>query len=91
MIRAHILVQGRVQGVGFRQFTYRAAVELELTGWVRNLPDGQVEIVAEGEELPLTSFMSLIRQGPPLSRVDAISATNTELTERESIAFEFRR
>jgi acylphosphatase len=91
MIRAHILVQGRVQGVGFRQFTCRVAVELGLTGWVRNLPDGRVEIVAEGEDLPLTSFMSLIRQGPPLSRVDAISATNTELTERESIAFEFRR
>lgn len=91
MIRAHILVQGRVQGVGFRQFTCRAAVQLGLTGWVRNLPDGRVEIVAEGEDLPLTSFMALIRQGPPLSRVDAISATNTELTERESIAFEFRR
>ncbi|TRO54393.1 acylphosphatase, partial [Candidatus Bathyarchaeota archaeon] len=49
MIRAHITVEGRVQGVGFRANTNRMANQLGLKGWVRNLRDGKVEIIAEGE------------------------------------------
>jgi acylphosphatase len=66
------VVSGRVQGVGFRWFTLdRAAVE-GVTGWVRNLPGGEVEVVAEGEADSMTRFERAIRQGPPRSRVDDV-------------------
>jgi acylphosphatase len=49
-VRAHVLVSGKVQGVFFRQKTQRQALSFGVTGWVRNLPDGRVEAVFEGEE-----------------------------------------
>lgn len=63
-MRRRYLVGGRVQGVGFRYFTQRTAVRLGLTGWVRNLPDGGVEVEAQGSREVLTSFESALRQGP---------------------------
>lgn len=65
-------ISGRVQGVGFRYFTEGAAVRHGLHGWVRNLPDGRVEIAAEGEPEALERFERQIRQGPPGARIDAI-------------------
>ena len=62
--RAHALVDGRVQGVGFR---YSASIEAEyraLTGWVRNLPNGRVELVAEGSAKAVESLVDWCRQGP---------------------------
>ena len=67
--RLRVLVSGRVQGVGFRYFTQRTAAELGLTGWVRNLRDGRVEAVAEGERANLEQLLAAIRRGPPSSRV----------------------
>jgi acylphosphatase len=67
------LVKGRVQGVGFRFFAERAARELNLRGWVRNLPDGSVEAVAEGEEDALMRFVERLRQGPLGARVASVS------------------
>ena len=49
MIRAHIFYSGRVQGVGFRFTVQRTAADLDLRGWVKNLPDGRVEVLAEGD------------------------------------------
>ena len=57
MKRAHIFIKGRVQGVFFRQGTYEKAVELGISGWVRNLPDGRVEAVFEGEEENMQHFI----------------------------------
>ena len=66
------VVSGRVQGVGFRWFTMdRASVE-GITGFVRNLPDGDVEVMAEGESESVTRFERAIRQGPPRARVDTM-------------------
>ena len=60
----HAVVEGRVQGVGFRAFTQRNAVLLGLTGWVRNRWNGTVEVVAEGPRPDLERFLGAIRRGP---------------------------
>lgn len=67
-----ILLSGRVQGVGFRWFARREAQELGLTGRVRNLPDGRVEVEAAGEPERLAAFRARLRQGPPGSRVTGV-------------------
>lgn len=66
----HFLVQGRVQGVGFRWFVHRTAAELGLRGWVRNTEEGDVEVVAEGESEALDQLRNRLRQGTRSSRVD---------------------
>lgn len=59
----HILVEGRVQGVGFRYFVQAQANQLGLTGWVRNLEDGRVEILAEGGKKDLLDLLDRVRSG----------------------------
>lgn len=68
-IRAHIFISGRVQGVFFRDNTKKKARELELTGWVRNLPDGKVEIIVEGEKEKIQELIKWAKDGPPLASV----------------------
>ncbi|MGA7339344.1 MAG: acylphosphatase [Terracidiphilus sp.] len=68
----HFLIQGRVQGVGFRWFVQREAGELELRGWVRNTEDGDVEVVAAGEAADLDELRASLRRGPRGSRVDRL-------------------
>lgn len=62
-------VSGRVQGVGFRWFTRKAARDLGLSGRVRNLPDGRVEVEVAGDPQQLAAFRERLREGPPGSRV----------------------
>jgi acylphosphatase len=71
MVR-HFLVQGRVQGVGFRWFVHREASELSLKGWVRNTEEGEVEIVVAGEEESLDELRTSLKRGPRGSRVDRV-------------------
>ena len=66
----HFLIQGRVQGVGFRWFVQREASELDLRGWVRNTEEGEVEVVASGSAEDLAKLRSILRRGPRGSRVD---------------------
>ena len=66
------LVRGRVQGVGFRYFTQAAAVRAGVGGWVRNHPDGTVEIAATGDADALARLEQEIRRGPPGARVDQV-------------------
>ena len=73
--RIHVLVSGRVQGVFFRDHTRRWATSLALTGWVKNLWDGRVEAVAEGEKENLQAFIAQLEQGPPASSVEEIAVT----------------
>ena len=68
----HFLIQGRVQGVGFRWFVHREASELELRGWVRNTEDGAVEVVAAGEAIDLDELRTSLHRGPRGARVDRI-------------------
>jgi acylphosphatase len=75
-----IRVSGRVQGVGFRWFARRVAQDLELTGRVRNLADGRVEVEAAGVPERLDAFRKRLRQGPPGSRVAGL--------EEEELSFD---
>jgi len=66
------LVSGRVQGVGFRFFVEHIAYELGIKGWVRNLPDGRVEVYAIGSPEQLDELKKQLWEGPPLARVDNV-------------------
>jgi acylphosphatase len=72
MKRAHVFISGRVQGVWFRASTKDRADELSLRGWVRNLPDGRVEAVFEGDDRAVEEMVEWCRHGPPMARVDGI-------------------
>jgi len=70
--RANIFVSGLVQGVFFRDHTQRWASSLNLTGWVRNLRDGSVEVLAEGDKEKIDELMSRLKGGPPSSQVERV-------------------
>jgi acylphosphatase len=77
-VRAHVFVKGRVQGVFFRDHTRSVASSLGITGWVRNLPDGRVEIVAEGPESAVSSLVAWCREDPGLADVTGVAASYEE-------------
>lgn len=89
MHRIHIWVSGVVQGVGFRYFTVRQARETGVSGWVRNNPDGKVEIVVEGEEWQLREFAKNVEIGPSLSSVTGMEVKEEEF-QNEFEGFEVR-
>jgi acylphosphatase len=70
--RAHLLISGRVQGVFYRAHTRDEAKRRGLTGWVRNLPDGRVAVMVEGERRLIESLIDWCRQGPPYAYVDEV-------------------
>ncbi|MBN1368361.1 MAG: acylphosphatase [Dehalococcoidales bacterium] len=76
----HAIVKGHVQGVYFRAFTERHAVTLGLTGYVRNIPSGEVEVIAEGERIKLEELVKQLRQGPPHSIVAEVDTDWLEPT-----------
>ena len=78
--RVQISVSGDVQAVGFRFNTIEVAWGLGLTGWVRNNPDGNVEIVTEGQKEPLENLITWAKKGPPLAKVDEIKIEWREAT-----------
>ena len=70
--RLHAVVEGHVQGVGFRAFVQETAFRLGLTGWVRNRKDQTVELVAEGEETGIKDLIAWAQAGPSAARVDKV-------------------
>jgi acylphosphatase len=79
-VRAHVWVSGRVQGVYFRYATRDEAKVRQVTGWVRNLPDGRVEAVFEGEAEAVGRMIAFCRDGPPAARVDRVEVGWEEYT-----------
>ena len=73
--RVHGFVSGRVQGVGFRYFTQDVAAQYDVRGWVKNLPDGRVEFIAEGPEGVLKDFVKTINLGPVAGYVTALDTS----------------
>ncbi|HEY9642497.1 MAG TPA: acylphosphatase [Coleofasciculaceae cyanobacterium] len=71
-IAAHVLISGRVQGVGYRASTWDMAQLLKLTGWVRNLRDGRVEAVFEGDRAQVEEIIRWCHQGPPAAVVEQV-------------------
>jgi len=81
-VRAHVLISGRVQGVFFRYETKRLAVRLGVAGWVRNLPDGRVEAVFEGEKEDVERMIEFCHRGPPGAIVRKVEVSWGEPTGR---------
>ena len=74
----HLIVSGRVQGVFFRDNTRRRARELGLTGYAKNLPNGDVELVAQGNEEKLKELIKFIKKGPGIAKVTNIKIKHKE-------------
>ncbi|HVF12771.1 MAG TPA: acylphosphatase [Actinomycetota bacterium] len=72
-VRAHVWLTGRVQGVFFRQEAYERAVKNQITGWIKNLDDGRVEVVLEGAGVPVRAMMGWLHIGPPQARVEDVT------------------
>ncbi|MCP6717933.1 MAG: acylphosphatase [Patescibacteria group bacterium] len=68
-VRAHIIVSGRVQGVGYRNNTFQQAQKIGLSGWVKNLEDGRVEAVFEGEKQEVEKIINWAKKGPLLANI----------------------
>ena len=71
-VARHVSVTGRVQGVFFRAWMREQAAELGVTGWVRNCPDGRVDLHVEGEQAAVEQIVEHLRRGPPAARVEDI-------------------
>lgn len=76
----HCFVSGRVQGVSFRYYTYREATRLGIVGWVRNLTDGRVEVLACGNPDAMEQLKQWLHHGPPAAQVDNVDCQATKIT-----------
>jgi acylphosphatase len=83
-------VEGRVQGVGYREACVQRAQALGLTGWVRNRRDGSVEVLAHGAPAAMDRLQAWLHEGPPLARVERVSATPIEAPQESTTVFERR-
>lgn len=79
MKRIKYNILGLVQGVGFRYFTYRNAIQLGIKGYVKNCYDGSVEGIAESDNLTIDRFIYLLKQGPSRSRVEKVHISSEEI------------
>lgn len=89
-VTVHLRVVGRVQGVGFRWWTQAVAAELGLRGWVRNRPDGSVELQAAGSEAAIASLEDRLGVGPPSARVTSVQELAGPI-DLPATGFEIRR
>lgn len=80
MKRIHVYISGIVQGVFFRAATRRAADDLNLTGWVRNMDDGRVEALFEGEDADVEKMIAWSKKGPPSARVEEVTTSEEHYT-----------
>jgi len=88
IVSLHCIVSGRVQGVGYRWFVESTAKTLGLTGWVKNLPNGNVEIVAGGDKQALEAFLAAIKSGHAGAVINDITAQWQDRPEKEYKSFE---
>ena len=79
--RAHVLISGRVQGVAYRYFAEKYAKSFGITGWVKNLYDGRVEVLAEGDRNDLDRFLARLKEGPRLALVEDFDVAWEEFTD----------
>ncbi len=84
--RVRVRVDGRVQGVWFRASTQKRAVELGVSGWVRNLDNGSVELEAEGEDAAVDALLRWCHMGPPSARVDHVDVMTIEVLRQPGFA-----
>lgn len=89
-LRRRLVISGRVQGVGYRWFAMKAARGLGLSGWVRNLPDGRVEVLACGSPKDLSRFEATLRVGPSGARVENVESVDSQHEAEPARTFEIR-
>lgn len=80
IVRVHLYISGRVQGVYYRKNAKQEAIKLDLKGWVKNLPDRRVEAVAEGKEEQIEDFVRWCWKGPPLAIVRSVEIHREPVT-----------
>jgi acylphosphatase len=80
MKRIHVYISGLVQGVFFRAAARRVAADLNLTGWVRNMDDGRVEAVLEGEDVDVDKMIEWFKVGPPAARIEKVTTSEEHYT-----------
>jgi acylphosphatase len=85
-----LVIRGRVQAVGYRQWAVSEAIRLGLTGWVRNRVDGTVEAVAAGDDAAIEQFIAACRHGPSLARVTAVDVSPADPGDLGGAGFEHR-
>jgi len=78
LIRIHLIVKGKVQGVGYRNNAKRRADQLGLRGWIKNLSNGSVEIIAQGSEKKIEEFVAWCQKGPIISTVEEVQIEKQE-------------
>lgn len=89
-MQLYVLITGKVQGVGFRNFTQRNARQLGVNGYAKNLPNGKVEVVAEGDKAQLDTLIALLKRGPRFARVDSLDVDERSFTgEYESFGIRY--
>ena len=89
-MQLHVLITGKVQGVGFRNFTQLNARQLGVKGYAKNLPNGKVEVVAEGDKAQLDALIALLKKGPRFARVDSLEVDERSFTgEYESFGIRY--
>jgi acylphosphatase len=89
VVRVRVVVEGRVQGVFYRDGCRREAQRLGVRGWVRNRSDGSVEVVAEGQRSKVDELLTWCRQGPPQARVTGMSVTDEVPAAERSFRIEY--
>jgi acylphosphatase len=90
MNRVHVFISGRVQGVFFRANTRKKALDLGVTGWVKNLRDGRVEAVFEGKKSAVENIVEWCHDGPPHSKVTEVNEDWSEEPTGEFVSFSIR-
>jgi acylphosphatase len=86
--KVHLFLEGHVQGVGFRQYTKNKADELNVTGWAKNLENGSVEIIGQGEAAEIEEFVTFVKNGAsPASRVDICHINEIDADDRTGKTF----
>ncbi len=90
MERLEANIKGRVQGVGFRYFVQRVAGSLGVCGYVRNMSDGSVEVVAEGKKEKIDELVAALKRGPSFSSVSDVDANRKDIDKTKFSGFEIR-
>ena len=83
LVRQHVWIWGKVQGVCFRAYTQQEAQQLQLQGWVRNLNDGRVESVFEGEQEQVEAMLKWLHKGSPWAQVEKVASQEEEVLGEE--------
>lgn len=90
MKRLRIFISGRVQGVAFRHYTVKTAISLNLKGWVRNLDDGRVEAVFEGDDAAAETMLDWCRKGPASARVTHVDVQEEPFSDQQFVDFRIK-